>query len=514
MSSKNLSAVEADPASRVENSAPGFTPHVINWGRHWGTCLKVVGYVHPVFFSPGPHFNFAWVEITAKLLRMLQDAGDECLLVTASRFARWAREEDATQLERLRVVEIDEVSLCRELSRVGTTPGGLISLTYKGGNSDHPALELLATEIAECCREFTPDVIISFGIQTDFLNAQWPEALRLHCEAGAYAHNPFPYSISIDHLGMYKHSVIGAHGARLRTIKTTPDALKLANMFRTRAAEALRATNPFDLSAARSKYRRLCLVPLQPSNHYAFDEQCGYRSQFEFLVDVLAATPADVGVIATEHLPWGPALKRGNFDDNLDYLCERFPNFIFLEKFRSYYYPSQFIVPLVDGVFSVSSSIGIQALLFSRVLGTLASTHLAGIADATTIERFFERLDTPAEPRNDFLAWQLKHYWIPERLFSKEAWLSNYLRRRHDAARTDSDPIHAFVATADMAQLQEAWIDCAPQPAAIYSPSATDMVEFMRASLESMRNSTSWRVTAPLRVAGKALRASRRLVAG
>jgi hypothetical protein len=284
-------------------------------------------------------------------------------------------------------------------------------------------------------------------------------------------------------------------------------------MFRTRGAEALRATNPFDLGAARSKYRRLCLVPLQCSNYYAFDEQCGYRTQFEFLVDVLATAPADVGVIATEHLPWGPALKRGNFDDNLDYLCERFPNFIFTEKFRSYYYPSQFIVPLVDGVFSVSSSVGLQALLFNRVLGTLASTHLAGVAHATTIGGFFERLEAPAEPRNDFLAWQLGHYLIPEHLFSNGASLSKYLLRRREAARTEGDPIRAFIPTADMAQLEEAWIACAPQPVAVYSPSATDMVEFMRVSLESMRNSTSWRMTAPLRAAGNALQASRRLVA-
>ena len=475
--------------------------------------MKVVGYVHPVFFSLGPRFNFAWVEITAKLLRALQDAGNECLLVTASRFARWAREEDGSELEGLRVVEIDEVGLCRKLSRVGTTPAGLISLLYQAGNSGHPAPEILASVVAECCQGFTPDLVISFGIQTDFLSTLWPGALRLHCEACAYARNPFPYSICFDHLGMYKHSVIGAHGPRLRTIKTTPDALALANTFRTRAAEALRATNPFDLSAARGSYRRLCLVPLQWSNYYAFDDQCGYRTQFEFLVDVLATAPADVGVIATEHLSWGPALKRGNFDDNLDYLCERFPNFIFLEKFRSYYYPSQFIVPVVDGVFSVSSSVGIQALVFNRVLGTLASTHLAGIAHATTIEQFFERLEAPAEPQNDFLAWQLEHYWIPESLFSNGAWLSNYLQRRREAVQTESDPIRAFVATADIAQLQEAWIDCAPQPIAIYAPTATDVVESMRAELESMRDSTSWRVTAPLRAVGKALRACQRSVA-
>jgi len=468
--------------------------------------MKVVGYVHPVFFSLGPRFNFGWIESTTRLLRALRDAGCECVLVTGSRFVRWAHEEDARQLEGLRVAEIDEVSLLRRLAVTGVTPTELTSLVYTQGASRHPALHLLAAEICKCCRGFVPDVVISFGMQTDFLRPLWPHAFRLHCEAGPFARNPYPYSIYLDHLGMYRNSVIGAHAPRLCALEMPRSARGLVDAFRTRAANALQTTNPFDLSPFRARFRHLCLLPLQCSNYFSFDEECAYRTQFEFLVDVVAAARDDVGIIVTEHLPWGSVLKRGSFDDNLDYLCDRFPNLISLDKFGAYYYPSQFLIPQVDGVFSVSSGVALQATLFKRLVGTVASSHLAGILHAAGVREFFARLGEPAASRDDLLAWQLERYWVPEHLFANGPWLADYLSRRREAARMANDPVDAFVPVADTAQLEDAWLRRAPQPCALACPRAIDVVA-------EMKNSTSWRITAPLRAVGHAVRTTRATLA-
>ncbi len=52
---------------------------------------------------------------------------------------------------------------------------------------------------------------------------------------------------------------------------------------------------------------------------------------------------------------------------------------IFLDVFRRYQLASQFLVPWVDGVWSVSSSVGYQPLLFGRLLG-LQESHRTGVS--------------------------------------------------------------------------------------------------------------------------------------
>jgi hypothetical protein len=150
----------------------------------------------------------------------------------------------------------------------------------------------------------------------------------------------------------------------------------------------------------------------------------------------------------------------------LHYLRHTFPNLIFREDFRSWFAPSQFLVPRVDGVWTVSSNIGYQAMLFNRILGTPATTHMAGIADAIVFQDFIGRLGRPVNA-DAFLAWQLERYLVPELLFSDGHWLHNYLERRLDAAHRVDDQIDAFVPIADTDRLMEAWIAQAPKPLAM-----------------------------------------------
>src|SRR6202035_3212718 len=136
--------------------------------------------------------------------------------------------------------------------------------------------------------------------------------------------------------------------------------------FRDHFASARETSAPFQPHDLRSLYRPLIVLPLQVSHHYSFDQQAGYRAQFELLRDVLSATPRDVGVIATEYLECEEVLKTRGFGENLNYLRHTFPNLIFRDDFRSWFTPSQFLVPRVDGVWTVSSNVGYQAMLFNR----------------------------------------------------------------------------------------------------------------------------------------------------
>jgi hypothetical protein len=173
-------------------------------------------------------------------------------------------------------------------------------------------------------------------------------------------------------------------------------------------------------------------------------------------------------------------------------------------------------VPRVDGVWSVSSSVGYQALLFNRVLGSPPSTELSNVADATTLEDFFARLGHRKSTNvnaDNFLAWLLERYLVPAALLTDGRWFHDYLQRRLDAARRAIDPIDAFVPTADADRLMGAWTVKTPPLQTMASPqfeddpSVAELISNLRAARcerDALLKSTSWRITAPLRLVKQA----------
>lgn len=457
--------------------------------------MKIAGYLHPGFISLGPLWNYGWLNIADLLQALRRDADCDCTLIVGSRFLREARRDGTTgRLENLRVVEIDDVALFKEMSALGVTPTALDELVCAEESVDHPALRMLAETIARKFGSPGPDVLLSFATPTDFLAEAWPRTFRLHVES-LFSRNPFPHNVFFDHLGMYHRSVIGRAGQRLRCYVPSGAGKALVSAFRVHAAAALDAVDPFHSAEIGLGFERICLLPLQISNWYGFDAQAHYRSQFEFLFDVLSAAPHDVGVLVTEHMNNGHVLTKSGLGHNFDYLRTTFPNMIFLEESRSFSTSSQFLVRRVDGVWSVSSGVGVQALLFGRMLGTPCSTYLAGAAHATDFASFFANLGRVVpESRDGFIGWQLERYSVPSSLLSDGRWLLDYFLRRMEAARTAHDPLDAFVPVADADVLMDAWVARAPQPVAL-PLGATDRVEALRVKLAELR--------APLRALGR-----------
>ena len=284
-------------------------------------------------------------------------------------------------------------------------------------------------------------------------------------ERGYFGRDPYSISFYFDHLGTHGQSAVARIGRLKLAAPITSDGRALVSAFRSQMAVAFNSLDPFRSEDFRNYFKRLCLLPLQTSNAFSFDGLVKYRTQFEYLYDVLAAAPKDVGVIVTEH-PYGePVLKRSGPYANIEALRGTFSNLIFLDEFRRYELPSQFLVRQVDGVWTVSSSVGYQALLFNRLLGSPPSTELSNVADATTLEDFFALLGRRKPTNADsFLAWLLERYLVPATLLANGRWFRDYLQRRLNAARSATDPVDAFVPTADADHLMEAWIIKAREP--------------------------------------------------
>jgi hypothetical protein len=117
---------------------------------------------------------------------------------------------------------------------------------------------------------------------------------------------------------------------------------------------------------------------------------------------------------------------------------------------------------------------------------------------------------------------------VPQCFLSDGRWLCDYFARRIDAAQNACDPLDGFVPIADFDGLDWAWIKNAPAPVAReLDPPIEDRYEQTQSQLQlrekqlraltacyaqanaqhaQMLQSTSWRVTAPLRMAATVLR--------
>ncbi len=304
-----------------------------------------------------------------------------------------------------------------------------------------------------------PDLIVTFSMQAEYLHSIWPEAPILNVEAGAFSRSPFAFSLYFDHMGIYRTSApAGLPIWNLRNTLTT-DSLDLAADFRAWASDALSQEDPFRQHDYRAKFDCLALLPLQVSNWHSFDEYCNYKTQFEYLFDVLSAAPKDIGVIATEYVQWGNVFDASESGTNLEFLRRNFPNLIVPPTARKYASPSQYLAQHVDGVWSVSSNIGYQALLFGKRLGSPLRSFYRNVAHNHTPAEFFANLrhTASAEDQLPFLAWHLDRYLVPEALLDNGNWLLQYLDARRMAILGASNPLDAFVPIGDPEEIRRAW---------------------------------------------------------
>ncbi|MBN6209037.1 polysaccharide pyruvyl transferase family protein [Ralstonia flatus] len=422
--------------------------------------MKILFYLYPGILPQGPDFTGGWTGLFARLARTLGSTTStgEYFIVTAARFAH-----HATNLpERAHLRLIDDVALhvaARAIAPLDSTPTALADLARRETDESHPVIRLLNDEIRAACAGFMPDLIVTFSMQAEYLHSIWPEAPILNVEAGAFSRSPFAFSLYFDHMGIYRTSApAGLPNWNLRDT-VAADTLHLAADFRAWASDALSQEDPFRHHDYRAKFDRLALLPLQVSNWYSFDEYCNYKTQFEYLFDVLSAAPKDVGVIATEYVQWGHVFDASHSGTNLEFLRRSFPNLIVPPTARKYASPSQYLVQHVDGVWSVSSNVGYQALLFGKRLGSPLRSFYRNVAHNHTPTEFFANLryTASAEDRLPFLAWHLERYLVPEALLDNGKWLLQYLDARRTAILGASDPLDAFIPIGDSNEIRAAW---------------------------------------------------------
>lgn len=230
--------------------------------------------------------------------------------------------------------------------------------------------------IKKALKNWTPDLILMHETHAPYLKDLYPKSLTLHCMFGMTHQAPFPQTFCFDHQGLYKNSIL-AHLTPHDVEVTNDETHKLKKIKNWYAQQII----PHDpvwtlIQKYQAKYEKLILLPLQVDHYYAFDECSPYRNQYEFLVDVMQKVPENWGVVVTGHSGYQRCIS----DIQLQDLKLQYPNLIQEQKIDEIPSVSQAVLPHVDAVISISSSIGLQTLLFNKPLITAGLSHINALS--------------------------------------------------------------------------------------------------------------------------------------
>ena len=202
------------------------------------------------------------------------------------------------------------------------------------------------------------DIVISPFTETAFLRALFPGARVLFFETGLVCHLPFQQFHVFDPFGTYRQ---GAYFSRLAEEDIDPGVEDYAPVL-DRLTGVLRAFSRRFVEEAggrrrlRGRFSRVVLLPLQVTDNPSFRGSVAFPSQFALLEHVLRRLPADLGLLVSEH-PSYPQLTALQHE----YLTQTYPNYIYYPRLQSLWSPSGVLLPVVDAVIGVSSTVLLQA---------------------------------------------------------------------------------------------------------------------------------------------------------
>jgi len=229
-----------------------------------------------------------------------------------------------------------------------------------------------------------PDLIVLWENTSTHLQIAFPEAKILHLMPGFLGRLPYPELVYFDTRGLFKNSrlyqevdSILAGNADARSFSLASEIKRLCVPF----FEGMdKIADSVDNLVAGRNLVNLSLMPLQFSRHYNFRSDTPYQSQSEFLLDILAKTPSDRGVLVTQYVAGGITDAFLN-EPFLSSVCSRYGNLLYDSTFDGLDNISQFILPFTDSVITCSSSLGLQGLLYDKKVQVVQDTFLSKVVE-------------------------------------------------------------------------------------------------------------------------------------
>lgn len=375
--------------------------------------MKILFYVEPLIIKDAPFWCSTWATWVKQMnISLLTKCA--CYIATNEPIA-----DKSGEFEEIHKVIFSQKELLAPFE------GGFIEAMmawYRNSYSESQMqyyIELMKSKFSEDVF----DIIITFT-PTPFFKQLYPQALILHMEYSLFSRMPFLETWFLDPCGVHEHNFLSRFSKQIEKIRLNDRQKQLIGKLRETCVSAFTENNIFvsDIMDLRKHYKYLVLLPIQFSQYYSFDCLSRYTNQFDYLTGVLEEMPSDIGVIFTMH-PEHPIFD----EETVRFITSKYKNAIFLENSRKIYAASQYLMPYIDAVVTVSSSVGLQTLIFGNKLFAIGKKNMNYIADATDLCDMRTVLASDKCDRDAYLYFFIMKYSIPNEYLYDGDWLYKFL---------------------------------------------------------------------------------------
>lgn len=394
--------------------------------------MNVLFYLEPLIELEKPYFKKGWLTgVCDTILTSLSNPAHNITLVLNEALSFGF--ENRANVETITVFQ-------RELLNLGAYNQLDLLISWYWDRYDEEQLDYYKRLFSEKLSKLpsAPDVILTFS-PVPFLKALFPKSLILHIEYSLFSRKPFVETWYFDPIGMNGGAYLNKYWNSLQPqFEVEESEYAKVKEFKAKVQNLLISKSPFKerLAPYKEEFDKLILLPLQFSRYYLFDGLTHYKSQFDYLLDVLEKVPVHTGVIVTTHPEFSVLSK-----EMIEFLRINYPNFIYDHSFEEYYASSQYLLAEVDAVVTVSSSIGLQTILWDKKLISLGKDFLEFIAQGKNVEQL-DKLSEQTET-DKLLYWIMTHYAVPKSRIQNSEWFENFLSRSINMYR-QREPLETF----------------------------------------------------------------------
>lgn len=386
--------------------------------------MNILFYIEPLIERGEPYWKLNWLNNnTASIINTL-DNNYNCKIITNEPIASKAEDLD----------NIDLITLSQKELLQPFENGYLeASITWFNNTYTSEQLNYYKHLIKNKLNDFYPNIIITFT-PVPFLNELFVDSQVLHMEFSLFSRKPFSETYFLDPVGVYSKSFIANNYQKINNLEISQNDLQTLISLKNELKYIIDQANPLKhlIDKYRNNYKYLIYIPLQFSNYYSFDGLTNIKSQYDFCTYVLDNIDENIGVIINQH-PNHKVIS----NDAIEYFKYKYKNFIYENDFNEIFASGQFIVPLVDCVITVSSTLAWHTLLHDKKLVCIGKGDYNYMADSRSLCKLNETLESPHKNKDKILYFLLFKFTIPHKYLTSKTWLKSFLNRLiHDPHKT------------------------------------------------------------------------------